>query len=166
MRATRLAMEYRHRYRKDVFVDLVCFRRWGHNELDDPTMTNPALYSAIQARGSVPDLYSDSLISEGVMTGEERSALVAAQMEMLSDHFRQIDSYRPEQTNLRAQWSGMQEPARLVTEWDTGLEPQTLRFVGARSVATPEGFNVHQHLAKAHVEARLKKLEAVSCSFS
>ena len=48
VKATRLAMEYRQKFRKDVFVDLVCFRRWGHNELDDPTMTNPALYSAIQ----------------------------------------------------------------------------------------------------------------------
>lgn len=48
VKATRLAMEYRQKFRKDVFVDLVCFRRWGHNELDDPTMTNPALYAAIQ----------------------------------------------------------------------------------------------------------------------
>ena len=57
MRATRLATRYRHRYRKDVFVNLVCFRRWGHNELDDPTFTNPALYAVIRARDSVPDLY-------------------------------------------------------------------------------------------------------------
>jgi probable 2-oxoglutarate dehydrogenase E1 component DHKTD1 len=50
VRATRLALEYRARYRKDIFVNLICFRRWGHNELDDPTFTNPALYSIISSR--------------------------------------------------------------------------------------------------------------------
>ena len=50
IRATRLALEYRRKFRKDVFVELHCFRRWGHNELDDPTFTNPKLYSQIHSR--------------------------------------------------------------------------------------------------------------------
>ena len=50
IRATRLALEYRNKFRKDVFVELHCFRRWGHNELDDPTFTNPKLYSQIHSR--------------------------------------------------------------------------------------------------------------------
>ncbi len=50
VRATRLALEYRNKFRKDVFVELHCFRRWGHNELDDPTFTNPKLYAQIQSR--------------------------------------------------------------------------------------------------------------------
>ena len=58
VKATRIAMEYRRQFRKDVFVNLVCFRRWGHNELDDPTFTNPSLYSVIHARRSVPDQYA------------------------------------------------------------------------------------------------------------
>lgn len=49
-KATRLAFEYQRRYRKDIFVDLNCFRRWGHNELDDPTFTNPSLYNIIHNR--------------------------------------------------------------------------------------------------------------------
>ena len=61
-------MEYRNQFRKDVFVNMICFRRWGHNELDDPTFTNPALYSVIHARRSVPDEYSDHLVSQGVIT--------------------------------------------------------------------------------------------------
>lgn len=50
VKATRLAFEYQRRFRKDVFVDLNCFRLWGHNELDDPTFTNPALYKIIKTR--------------------------------------------------------------------------------------------------------------------
>jgi 2-oxoglutarate dehydrogenase complex dehydrogenase (E1) component-like enzyme len=125
-------------------------------------MTNPALYSAINARGSVPDLYSDGLIAEGVMTAEGRAALVAEYNETLAASFRAADSFSPARANLAGQWAGMREPRPEVTEWDTGLGPELLRFVGARSVRSPEGFNLHTHLAKAHVEARLRKLEAVS----
>jgi len=50
VRATRLAVDYRNKFRKDVFIELHCFRRWGHNELDDPTFTNPILYSKIQSK--------------------------------------------------------------------------------------------------------------------
>jgi len=160
VKATRLAMEYRQKFRKDVFVDLVCFRRWGHNELDDPTMTNPALYAAIQARRSVPDLYSDSLISEGLLSQEERKVMVGEHMDWLSENFRQIESYQPERSNLNAQWSEMREPEPIVTDWDTGLPSDVLKFVGARSVKAPEDFNLHPQLKKTHVEARLKKLEA------
>jgi len=162
VKATRLAMEYRQKFRKDVFVDLVCFRRWGHNELDDPTMTNPALYAAIQARRSVPDLYSDSLISDGLLSKEERKVLVGEHMDWLSENFRQIESYQPERSNLKAQWSGIREPEPIVTDWDTGLPSDVLKFVGARSVKAPEDFNLHPQLKKTHVEARLKKLEAGS----
>lgn len=50
VKATRIAFEYQRKFRKDIFVDMNCFRRWGHNELDDPTFTNPALYNIIKSR--------------------------------------------------------------------------------------------------------------------
>lgn len=54
--ATKLAVEYQQRFQRDIFIDLMCFRRWGHNELDDPTFTNPAIYKIIHSRKSVPDM--------------------------------------------------------------------------------------------------------------
>ena len=57
-----LALAYRERFGKDVFVNLVCFRRWGHNEMDDPSFTQPLMYSRINQRHSVPDLYSQRLL--------------------------------------------------------------------------------------------------------
>ncbi|CAB1313384.1 unnamed protein product, partial [Coregonus sp. 'balchen'] len=72
VRATRLAVEYQRRFRKDVILDLLCYRQWGHNELDEPGFTNPAMYRIIRSRKSIPDSYADQLISEGLMTEEER----------------------------------------------------------------------------------------------
>ena len=55
-------MEYRQKFRKDIVVDLICYRRWGHNELDDPSFTQPLMYNAIHSRRSIPDLYADKLV--------------------------------------------------------------------------------------------------------
>merc|ERR1712180_140531 len=159
IKATRVAMDYRLKFRKDVFVNLICFRRWGHNELDDPTFTNPALYSVIHARRSIPDIYTDSLIQEGVLTEEERTGIVSAHTDLLAQNFRMIETYNPERTNLQRQWSSIQEPGAMVTVWDTGVDTDVLRYVGAQSVKCPEEFKLHPQLAKTHVEARRKKLE-------
>jgi len=160
VKATRLAIEYRQKFRKDVFVNLICFRRWGHNELDDPTFTNPALYSIIHARRSVPDNYSDKLIEDGILSKEERLEIVSKHMEMLNDNFRIMDSYVPLRNNLKGQWSALSEPSSQVTEWDTGVSADVLKFVGSKSVEAPEKFNVHPHLKKTHIEGRIKKLES------
>ena len=160
VRATRLALNYRQKFRKDVFVNLICYRRWGHNELDDPTFTNPALYSVINVRRSVPDIYSDKLIAEGVVTKEELSSSVAAHLEMLNENFKAIDSFSPERSNLAGNWSAMTEPTGDITEWDTGLPLDVLKYVGGQSVSVPPSLNVHSHLKKTHIEARLKKVEA------
>ncbi len=64
--STEFAVDYQRRYRRDIFVDMVCYRRHGHNELDDPTFTNPVLYQAIRARKTLPDAYAEQLTKEGV----------------------------------------------------------------------------------------------------
>ena len=159
VKATRIAMEYRQHFRKDVFVNMICFRRWGHNELDDPTFTNPALYSVIHARRSVPDDYSDLLVQHGVITAEDQKSAVSNHQQLLNEHFNMIDSYIPERVNLKGIWSGMSESGRNITEWDTGLDDQLLKYVGSKSVAYPDDFNVHGHLKKHHIEGRIKKME-------
>ena len=160
IRATQVAMEYRQQFRKDIFVNLICFRRWGHNELDDPTFTNPALYSVINSRRSVPDLYRDQLVSTGVMSESEVSEAVSAHMNMLNDHFKAMDSYTPVRSNLAGAWSGLKEATGDLTTWDTGVGADVLKYVGSQSVKYPDSFNVHSHLKKHHIEGRIKKLEA------
>ena len=134
VKATRIAMDFRQKFRKDVFVNLICFRRWGHNELDDPTFTNPAMYSVIHARGSVPDHYAQSLLEQGLLQPDHRSQTIANYNETLNHHFNKIDSFVPERTNLKSNWSGLSEPSTNITEWDTGLDAQLLKFIGKKSV--------------------------------
>ena len=158
VKATRIAMEYRQKFRKDIFVNLVCFRRWGHNELDDPTFTNPSLYSVIRTRSSVPDEYADFLTAEGLMQANEKSEVVSKYNETLNENYRMIETFIPERTNLKGSWDSLREPTSNITMWDTGLDSQLLKFIGKQSVQYPETFNVHSHLKKHHIEGRIKKV--------
>lgn len=159
VRVTRVAMDYRNRFRKDVFVNLICFRRWGHNELDDPTFTNPALYSVIHARRSVPDEYSDRLVDEGVMQPSDKSQIVTSYQERLNEDYQKIESYSPQRSNLKGVWSKLSEPSGNLTQWDTGTSSDLLKYIGKQSVQFPENFNVHPHLLKTHIAGRIKKVE-------
>ncbi|XP_078113440.1 2-oxoadipate dehydrogenase complex component E1 [Sander vitreus] len=159
LRATRLAVDYQRLFRKDVIVDLICYRQWGHNELDEPFFTNPAMYKIIRSRKSVPDYYSDQLISEGLMTDVERDAIKSQHYGMLNDKLSNMTLYSPPPTNLQGRWGDLVEPQARVTTWDTGVPITLLQFVGAKSVAIPEQIQLHRHLGKTHVQARLNKLE-------
>nr|XP_020515663.1 probable 2-oxoglutarate dehydrogenase E1 component DHKTD1, mitochondrial [Labrus bergylta] len=159
LRATRLAVEYQRLFRKDVILDLICYRQWGHNELDEPFFTNPAMYKIIRSRKSVPDSYSDQLISEGLMTGEERDKIKSEYYSMLNDKLSNMTLYSPPPTNLQGRWGDLVEPQARVTTWDTGVPVPLLQFVGAKSVDIPEEIQMHSHLGKTHVQSRLQKLE-------
>jgi probable 2-oxoglutarate dehydrogenase E1 component DHKTD1 len=158
VKATRIACEYQRKFRKDVFVDLNCYRQWGHNELDDPTLTNPGIYNIIQATRTVPDMYADLLVNEGVMSKEEVGETVAEYSEWLNGILKSMDTYVPQETFLQKHWSGIQQAEAAVTGWDTGTHLDILRYVGEKSVAYPQGFNIHPHLLKTHITARLNKM--------
>ncbi|KAG7230995.1 hypothetical protein INR49_025024 [Caranx melampygus] len=154
-----VAVEYQRRFRKDIILDLICYRQWGHNELDEPFFTNPAMYKIIRSRKSVPDSYSDQLISEGLMTDAERDEIKSKYYGMLNDKLANMTLYSPPPTNLQGRWGGLTEPQAKVTTWDTGVPIPLLQFVGAKSVDIPEQIQLHSHLGKTHVQARLHKLE-------
>ncbi|XP_034032051.1 probable 2-oxoglutarate dehydrogenase E1 component DHKTD1, mitochondrial isoform X2 [Thalassophryne amazonica] len=159
VRATRLAVDYQQCFRKDVIVDLMCYRQWGHNELDEPFFTNPAMYKIIRSRKSVPDAYADQLVSEGLMTDAEREEIKSKYYSMLNDKLANMTLYSPPPTNLQGRWGDLVEPQARVTTWDTGVPVSLLQFVGVKSVAVPEDIQLHSHLEKTHVQARLHKLE-------
>uniref|UniRef100_A0AAY4BQV2 2-oxoadipate dehydrogenase complex component E1 n=1 Tax=Denticeps clupeoides TaxID=299321 RepID=A0AAY4BQV2_9TELE len=159
LRATRLAVEYQRRFRKDVIVDLLCYRQWGHNELDEPSFTNPAMYKIIRSRTSVPDSYAERLASEGLMTDEERARIKSGYYGALGDKLTNATLYRPPPANLRGRWDHLAQPQPRITTWDTGLPAPLLQFVGAKSVDVPEDVTMHAHLRKTHVQGRIQKLQ-------
>uniref|UniRef100_A0AAY5F2V7 2-oxoadipate dehydrogenase complex component E1 n=1 Tax=Electrophorus electricus TaxID=8005 RepID=A0AAY5F2V7_ELEEL len=159
LRATRLAVEYQRHFRKDVIVDLLCYRQWGHNELDEPFFTNPFTHTGMYlSRKSIPDSYTDLLISEGLMTEEERTQIKMAYNTMLNDRLANMTFFSPPPTNLQGRWGGLVEPQNRVSSWDTGVAVPLLQFVGGKSVDIPEEIQVHSHLRKTHVQSRLQKL--------
>ncbi|KAM4746828.1 2-oxoadipate dehydrogenase complex component E1 [Rhinophrynus dorsalis] len=159
VRATRLAVEYQRRFRKDVIIDLLCYRQWGHNELDEPFFTNPGMYKIIRSRKSIPDVYSERLISEGLMTEEEASEIKTTYYSKLNDHLANMTLYSPPSTNLQAHWNEMVEPSARITTWDTGVPSNLLKFIGAKSVEVPDEFKMHSHLLKMHAQSRIQKLQ-------
>uniref|UniRef100_A0A674MQW1 2-oxoadipate dehydrogenase complex component E1 n=1 Tax=Takifugu rubripes TaxID=31033 RepID=A0A674MQW1_TAKRU len=159
LRATRLAIEYQRLFRKDVILDLICYRQWGHNELDEPFFTNPSMYKIIRSRKSIPDSYAEQLISEGLMTEAERDGIKSKHYAMLNDKLSNMTLYSPPPTNLQGRWGDLVEPQERVSTWDTGLPISLLQFVGAKSVDIPEHIQLHSHLGKTHTQARLQKLE-------
>lgn len=161
VRACRLALEYRMKYRKDIIVDMICYRRWGHNEIDDPSFTQPTMYQKIENRGTVPDIYTESLVARGLVTKDELTKETADYTVFLNEELKQSDNAVPLTTHLGGHWKGLvQASEEKITIWDTGVPLETLLFVGVKSVETPESFHIHPHLKKTHVEARIKKLES------
>ncbi|KAG8904913.1 hypothetical protein FRB99_001011 [Tulasnella sp. 403] len=159
-RAVEVAFNYRNFFRKDIIIDLMCYRQWGHNELDEPSYTSPAMYKLIRNRASVPKMYEEKLVNEGTMTKEEATTRRAAYKSHLEDCLKAVDGYEPEADMLQRQWQGIVWPTSNEAQHnpETGVERERLLTVGKASVATPEDFNMHPRLQR-HVKHRLTGLE-------
>ncbi|XP_073248521.1 2-oxoadipate dehydrogenase complex component E1-like [Porites lutea] len=159
VRACRLALEYRMKYRKDVIIDMLCYRRWGHNEIDDPSFTQPLMYQMIEDRVSVPDKYAESLVTRGVITHDELSKDTADYTDALNQELKDAENVVPHMSHLEGHWRDLVQASEdKITTWDTGFPLENMMFIGAKSVETLDSFNIHPHLKKTHVETRIKKL--------
>lgn len=94
-RAASIALQYRSKFGKDVVIDLICYRRHGHNELDEPAFTQPAMYQAIHARPTLPAAYSDLLVTQGVATAAEISGIREAALQRFDQALQAAKTYKP-----------------------------------------------------------------------
>ncbi|KAL0266335.1 UNVERIFIED_CONTAM: hypothetical protein PYX00_008910 [Menopon gallinae] len=152
-----LAMRYQHKFRKDVFVNMNCYRQWGHNELDDPTFTNPGIYKVIRSRRTVPDTYADTLVKQNVCQSTEVEDLKKNYYGELNDALKD-EQFTPKKTFFERQWSGFVQAGRNLTVWDTGFHTGLLKEIAIKSVQVPENFSVHGHLLKTHIIPRTKRI--------
>ncbi|KAI4467524.1 2-oxoglutarate dehydrogenase [Holotrichia oblita] len=159
LKATRIAFAYQRKFRKDVFIDLNCYRQWGHNELDDPTFTNPATYKIINSRDTVPNLYSKNLIQENVWTQQDAEKVINEHKDWLNDNLKEVDHYKPKDPCFKRQWEGYQQAKEVVTTWTTGLDVSLLKHIGIKSATYPQNFNIHENILKHHVTNRLAKIK-------
>jgi 2-oxoglutarate dehydrogenase E1 component len=144
VRVARLAVEYRQEFRKDVVIDLVCYRRRGHNEGDDPSMTQPQMYDIIDRKRSVRKLYTEALVGRGDITLQEAE-------EALKDYRGQLERAFAETHD--AQDSSKPEPVMdprtpQESQVKTAITPEVLKAIGDAHVSFPPDFTPHPKLQK------------------
>ncbi|QQS09606.1 MAG: 2-oxoglutarate dehydrogenase E1 component [Phycisphaerales bacterium] len=145
----RLAIDYRQRFRKDVFIDLYCYRKYGHNEQDEQAFTQPLLAAIIKERPTTLTLYKERLLAEGVID-QEKSASIDAKINAALDSAQEAAKKKAKDPTIDPgsfRWVGMNseyshEPV------ETGIPLETLREICTAMGSVPEGFTVHPRLEK------------------
>jgi len=148
-----LAADWRAKFKKDVVIDIVCYRRYGHNETDQPSFTQPKMYKAIQKQPTVLSLYTDQLIKEGTFTEKEIDEHRQWVWGMLEKAYDGSKEYKPSPREwLSSSWEGFPTPKELaenvLPHHDTGSDAHTLKRIGEVISTFPEGFTPHRNLAR------------------
>ncbi|HTW17755.1 MAG TPA: multifunctional oxoglutarate decarboxylase/oxoglutarate dehydrogenase thiamine pyrophosphate-binding subunit/dihydrolipoyllysine-residue succinyltransferase subunit [Nocardioides sp.] len=140
IRVARLAFEYRQAFNKDVVIDLVCYRRRGHNEGDDPSYTQPLMYDLIEQKRSVRKLYTESLIGRGDITIEEAEQVLRDYQQQLERVFTEVR----EASTQPSEWTTVPDyPEKPIGETDTAVPLEYLKRISDAYVTPPDGFTVH-----------------------
>ncbi|MBS44643.1 MAG: multifunctional oxoglutarate decarboxylase/oxoglutarate dehydrogenase thiamine pyrophosphate-binding subunit/dihydrolipoyllysine-residue succinyltransferase subunit [Nocardioides sp.] len=140
IRVARLAFEYREQFNKDVVIDLVCYRRRGHNEGDDPSYTQPLMYDLIEQKRSVRKFYTEQLIGRGDITIEEAEQVLADYQKQLERVFTEVK----EASSQPDGWTTVPDyPDKPAGETETAISLEVLKRISDAYVTPPEGFTVH-----------------------
>ncbi|KAI9261175.1 oxoglutarate dehydrogenase, E1 component [Sporodiniella umbellata] len=158
-KALDVVFEYRNKFRKDIILDLMCYRRWGHNELDEPAFTQPEMYNNIRHRTSVPKSYEQKLVNEKVLGETEAEKVRENYNDALEKGLKEAVAYQvPEEYHLSGSWKGIEHIKHYSPEQpETGCDLDLLRQVGNASVQS--SVKVHPRLQKYHIDQRLKKID-------
>ncbi|WP_280263545.1 multifunctional oxoglutarate decarboxylase/oxoglutarate dehydrogenase thiamine pyrophosphate-binding subunit/dihydrolipoyllysine-residue succinyltransferase subunit, partial [Nocardia wallacei] len=136
----RLATDYRERFHKDVVIDLICYRRRGHNEGDDPSMTQPYMYDVIDTKRSVRKSYTEALIGRGDISMKEAEDALRdyqGQLERVFNEVRELEKYQPEPSE------SVEKEQTIPQTVVTAVDKTVLHRIGDAFVDVPEGFSVH-----------------------
>jgi 2-oxoglutarate dehydrogenase E1 component len=152
--AVELAMEYRQQYHKDVFIDLVCFRRLGHNEADEPMVTQPLMYKKINQHPGTRKLYADRLVAQGVVKAEEADGMIAtyraAMDKGLHTNKTVLSNYKPP---FSVDWSPYKD-RKWTDAYDSSVPLARLQELGRKLTEVPSGFKLHSRVEKVVADRR------------
>ncbi|KAJ2233850.1 hypothetical protein IWW45_003877 [Coemansia sp. RSA 485] len=158
-RAAHIAFAYRQKFRKDVVIDMWTFRKRGHNEIDEPSFTQPGMYNAIRARKSIPAQFEETLVSSGKLTKEQAESVRRDWLNALNMAFVSSAACDPVEPEKSSDWKLLtQSNGGYPTQKPTGVDLATLYQVGVDSVAQKHGIKVHPRIERFHIKPRLKRL--------
>jgi 2-oxoglutarate dehydrogenase E1 component len=152
----RIAVEFRHRFKRDIVIDMFCYRRHGHNESDEPMFTQPSMYKKIGQHPSVQEVYARRLVEEGIVTQAEVDGMIAEFRKKLDDSFTAAASFRPNKADwLEGKWSGMTvAPGEEDRKGETAVDMALLREVGLAISKRPENHDTNRKILRQLDEKR------------
>lgn len=157
--ASRIAIEFRMMFKRDVVIDIVCYRRHGHNEGDEPAFTQPLMYRKIATHPTTRQIYEDRLAAEGVQSKAEAEAEVNRFFEYLEQEFEASKSYKPNKADwLEGKWTGLKTAPDDDRRGKTSVELDVLKEVGLGLTKYPDGFNVNRKIVR-QLEAKRQAIE-------
>lgn len=157
--AAKVATEFRQKFRKDVVIDIFCYRRFGHNEGDEPMFTNPLMYKNIKKHKTTLQLYTDRLVADGLIPEGEIEDMKASFQAHLNEEFETGKEYKPNKADwLDGRWSHLDKQDEDYQRGQTSIKPETLAEVGGALSRLPEGFPAHKTVARI-LDAKAKMFE-------
>ncbi len=143
--AAKVATEFRQKFGKDVVLDIFCYRRFGHNEGDEPMFTNPVMYKRIKGHKTTLSLYTERLVKDGLIPEGEIEDMKAAFQAHLNEEFEAGKDYKPNKADwLDGRWSHLDKKDEDYQRGKTSVAPETFAEVGRSLAAVPEGYPIHK----------------------
>ena len=157
----RIATEFRQLFHKDVVIDMFCYRRFGHNETDEPSFTQPLMYRAIKDHPTALELYAAKLVAENTLSEAEVQEMIAAFNKRLDEEYEASKTHRPERADwLDRRWAGMSiAPKGGDRRGNSDVATETLKDVGRALATIPEGFHAHKTIVR-QMQTKAKMFES------
>eukprot|EP00931_Biecheleriopsis_adriatica_P036232 TRINITY_DN2087_c0_g1_i1.p1 TRINITY_DN2087_c0_g1~~TRINITY_DN2087_c0_g1_i1.p1 ORF type:complete len:1043 (-),score=295.32 TRINITY_DN2087_c0_g1_i1:39-3167(-) len=160
-KAFELAAEWRMTWGKDIIVDVVCYRRFGHNETDAPEYTQPMLYKKIKQHPRTEAVFGKKLLESGIATQAELDAVKSELWKAHEEAFVAADQFKPDEDMgnwVATKWEGFVRPTDKASSHPTGVDLELLRQIGAKLCEVPDGFKVHNGL-KRQLKKKMEDIE-------
>ena len=147
--AAKVATEFRQKFQKDVVIDIFCYRRFGHNEGDEPMFTNPLMYNQIKRQKTTLSLYTERLVKDGLIPEGEVEDMKAAFQAKMNEEFEAGKDYKPNKADwLDGRWSHLDRRGEEYQRGETSISTQTLADIGTALSRAPDGFPLHKTVAR------------------
>jgi len=159
----RIAMEFRHKFNRDVVIDMFCYRRFGHNETDEPSFTQPMMYKKIKKHPTTVNVYAEKLIKEGIISSNEFNDYKKEYKELLDKQLKTAKEYKPKLEWYEGVWSRFKPEKGKDKRGNTGVSLNKIKVIGEKLTLIPNNFNAHPTILK--IFERKKKMFSTGKGF-